>query len=170
MDSNLLTPNNTTEPDAVALVAGMRARGIRFEVNLRRGVPRVVLRPYHLVTDEDRVALGKPGRWHEVRAIVLSEEEEWTSAASPSPSPVSAEPGAAVGMTNGIALGPTPGPISPSVPAEPSPAGSPEPTDDVWFDTRNGQRVPIARFDLKKMNDFLELVRRSAERGTFGDY
>src|SRR5256885_5178851 len=113
MDSNLLTTNNvTTEPDAAALVAEMKARGIRFVVYRKRGGVDIVLRPYRLVTDADRAALREASIWDAVTALVLAEEERASS--------------------------PMPMPIAPSLPAAAPPTNAP--TDDAWFDIRKGRR------------------------------
>jgi hypothetical protein len=160
MDSNLLTPNNATEPDAAALVAAMRARGIRFVVYRRRGGVDVVLRPHRLVTDNDRTALH--ANWDAVKALVLGEWEREN--ASPPP----AETGLR-GLDRTGERGPAWTPLSPSAPAVPSPARSPKPNDDdKWFDIRNGKRVPIARFDEKNTADFLAaLLRSNGRRSTW---
>ena len=133
-----MTKNDvTTEPDASALVSEMRARGIRFVVYRKRGGVDIVLRPYRLVTDADRAALRE--HWDAVKTLVLAGEER---ASAPSPTP-------------------TPAPILPSAPTA-APALST--TDAAWFDIRGGKRVPIARSDLKKANDFIELARRATMR------
>jgi hypothetical protein len=136
-----LTANNgATEPDASALVAAMRARGIRFVVYRKRGSIDIVLRPYRLVTDADRATLRD--HWDAVKAQVLAEEER---AAAPCSVPA---------VT----------PIAPSASVAPTARRAPATADAAWFDVRGGKRVPIARFDPKKMDECLELVRRSAMR------
>jgi hypothetical protein len=138
MNPNLLTANNgATEPDPSALVAAMRARGIRFVVYRRRGGVDIVLRPYRLVTDADRAALRE--QWDAVRSLVLAEEQQ-----------ASASPPLAT--------------VAPSAPVARATAPRPTTNDDAWFDTRGGKRVRIARIDAEATTELLELMRRHGER------
>ncbi len=63
--------------------------------------------------------------------------------------------------------GPAPG-VPTAVSAVPPKVGPTAPgattNDDVWTDIRGNRRVPIARIDTKKTDEFLELVRRHAMR------